>query len=56
MLQYRPKGHGRAELTVRLSIQSLRKALESSPEDPVGNTWVHKLPLAMVYFNDLPGA
>ena len=41
---------------MRLTIESLRKALESSPEDPEGNTWVHKLPLAMFYLNDLPGA
>ena len=44
----RPRGNGRAETAVRLTIERV-----SGPE---GNTWVHKLPLTMYYLNDIPRA
>ena len=50
---YRPKGNGRAETAVRLTIKSLRKILCAVSHDSVN--WVTALPIALWNSNDLPG-
>ena len=50
---YRPKGNGRAETAVRLTIESLRKILNEVTHKSVN--WVTALPLALWNLNDLPG-
>ena len=50
---YHPKGNGRAETAVRLTIESLRKILNEVTHDSVN--WVTALPLALWNLNDLPG-
>ena len=50
---YRPKGNGRAETAVRLTIESLRKLLNEVTHE--STNWVTALPLAVWNLNDLPG-
>ena len=50
---YRPKGNGRTEAAVWLTIESLRKILNELTHDLVN--WVTALPLALWNLNDLPG-
>ena len=47
---YCPQSNGRAEVAVKLVVNSLRRYLA----DRKGN-WVHALPLALWSLNDLPG-
>ena len=50
---YRPKGNGRAETAVRLTIESLRKIVNEVTHQSVN--WVTALPSALWNLNDLPG-
>ena len=50
---YRPKGNGRAETAVRLTIESHRKIVNEVTQQSVN--WVTALPLVLWNQNDLPG-